>query len=230
MSFVSEGIRDAFKIIASGDREFVGTVLISLRAAGTSTLLAMLVGVPFGVFVAVRSFPGRRFVITILNTLMSLPTVVVGLLVYSFLSRQGPLGELGLLHTLAAMVTGQFILALPIIAGLTVTAVKSLDKRVRRTLKALGADPGQSFRMFLREARYGLFAGVVAGFGRVFAEIGVSMMLGGNIRGYTRNITTTIALETSKGEFALGFALGLVLLVVAFSVNGLFMLFQRKAR
>ena len=161
---------------------------------------------------------------------MSLPTVVVGLMVYSFLSRRGPLGELGLLYTQTAMVIGQFILAFPIIAGLSVGAVAGLDKRIRTTALSLGADTPQSFWMFVREARYGIMAAVMAGFGRVFAEVGVSMMLGGNIRGYTRNITTAMALETSKGEFAFGIALGLVLLTVALGVNILFSFLRERSR
>jgi tungstate transport system permease protein len=161
---------------------------------------------------------------------MSLPTVVVGLMVYSFLSRRGPLGDLGLLYTVTAMVVGQCILAFPIVTGLTISSVKGLDKRIKTTIKSLGADPLQGFLMFLHEGRFGILAAVIAGFGRVFAEIGVSMMLGGNIKGYTRNITTAIALETSKGEFALGIALGLVLLIVAFGVNILLSFVQRKAQ
>jgi len=187
-------------------------------------------GVPFGILIANREFPGRNAVITILNTLMSLPTVVVGLLVYSFLSRRGPLGELGLLYTQTAMVIGQFLLAFPIISGLAVTSVMSLDRRLHAAVLSLGADPSQSFRMFLHEARFGLVAAVITGFGRVFAEVGVSMMLGGNIRTYTRSITTAIALETSKGEFALGIALGIVLLTVALVINVMFNTLRCKAQ
>lgn len=229
MDTIGSGFVDALRIILTLDREFVGIVLVSLKVAGLSTCLAMLAGVPVGVLVAEARFPGRQAVITLLNTLMSLPTVVVGLLVYSFLSRSGPLGAWGLLYTQTAMVIGQWLLAFPIVAGLTVAAVSGLDRRIGRTLKALGADGRQGFVMFLREARLGLLAAVVAGFGRVFAEIGVSMMLGGNIRGYTRNITTAIAMETSKGEFALGVALGLVLLSVALAVNVLLGILRRRA-
>lgn len=229
MDFLADGLFEAVRIVATFDREFGAVVLVSLSVSLSSTLLAALCGVPFGILVAEKRFPGRQAVITVLNTLMSLPTVVVGLMVYSFLSRRGPLGELGLLYTRTAMVIGQCILIFPIISGLTVAAIRGLDKRIRITIAALGADSAQGFRMFLREARFGILAAVVAGFGRVFAEIGISMMLGGNIRGYTRNITTAIALETGKGEFALGIALGLVLLTVALGVNVMFGLLQRKA-
>lgn len=230
MEYISSGFGEALRIILGGHPEFLATVWVSVKVATLSTLLATAVGVPVGVLVADRSFPGREGLITVLNTLMSLPTVVVGLLVYSFLSRRGPLGGLGLLYTQTAMVAGQFILAFPIIAGLAVASVSGLDRRVRVTALSLGADPSQSFRMFLHEARFGVLAAIVAGFGRVFAEVGVSMMLGGNIRGYTRNITTWIALENSKGEFGLGIALGLVLLAVALVINILFGLFRRRAR
>jgi len=230
MDYIWEGVRDSLRIIVGLEPEFLSTVLVSLKVSFLSTALATAAGVPFGMWVAEARFPGRRVIITVLSTLMSLPTVVVGLMVYSFLSRRGPLGELGLLFTPAAMVIGQFILAFPIIAGLAVSSVVGLDERIRATALSLGADRAQSFRMFLREARYGIMAAVMAGFGRVFAEVGVSMMLGGNIRGYTRNITTAMALETSKGEFAFGIALGLVLLTVALAVNILFSLFRERSR
>lgn len=229
MDCIADGFAEALRLIFSADREFMAIVGVSLLVALTSTALATLSGVPFGVLVAHRSFPGRGGIITVLNTLMSLPTVVVGLTVYSVLSRRGPLGGLGLLYTRTAMVMGQWILAFPIVGGLTVAAVKGLDRRVHATALSLGASPGQGFRMFLHEARFGVLAAVVAGFGRVFAEVGVSMMLGGNIRGYTRNITTAIALETSKGEFALGIALGVVLLAVALAINVLVAVFRRKS-
>ena len=230
MENITYGFFEAIRIIATFDREFVKIVLVSLIVACSSTLLATLSGVPFGIFVAQKAFRGRKAVTTVLNTLMSLPTVVVGLMVYSFLSRSGPLGAMGLLYTRTAMVIGQFILAFPIISGLTIASIRSVDKRIHTTVVSLGADPKQGFVMFLHEARFGILAAIAVGFGRVFAEIGVSMMLGGNIRGYTRNITTAIALETSKGEFSLGIALGIVLLTVALSINVLFGWFQKKAK
>ncbi|MCK5850741.1 MAG: ABC transporter permease [Kiritimatiellae bacterium] len=227
---MNNGITEAFRIIYTLDAEFLKIVWISVKVSFISISLAALAGVPFGIFVAQKRFPGRQIVITVLNTLMSLPTVVVGLMVYSFLSYHGPLGRMGLLFTQTAMVIGQFILAFPIIAGLTISSVRALDKRIHETILSLGANSAQGIRTFLREARFGILAAVVAGFGRVFAEIGVSMMLGGNIRGYTRNITTAIALETSKGEFAMGIALGLILLTMAFAIHATFAGFQRKMR
>ena len=228
MDYLGEGLTEALRMILAFDREFAAIVAVSLKVATLSTCLATLLGVTVGIAVAENRFRGRQAVITLLNTLMSLPTVLVGLLAYAFISRRGPLGELGLLYTQSAMVAGQTILAFPIIAGLVLASVSSLDRRVRATATSLGADTGQSFRILLREARYGVLAAVVAGFGRVFAEVGVSMMLGGNIRNYTRNITTAIALETSRGEFGLGIALGIVLLGVALGVNVALGLLRRR--
>ncbi|MCG2712322.1 MAG: ABC transporter permease [Candidatus Omnitrophica bacterium] len=230
MDYIANGLKEALRIIFSFEREFLSIVAVSIKVSFSSTLLAAITGVPFGIFIAQKKFPGRDCVFTLLNTLMSLPTVVVGLMVYSFLSRRGPLGELGLLYTLSAMIIGQFILIFPIISGLTVTAVRSLDKRIKTTVISLGADSVQGFWMFLREARLGIAAAIIAGFGRVFAEVGVSMMLGGNIKAYTRNITTAIALETSKGEFALGIALGIVLLTVAFTINFFLTKLQKRLK
>lgn len=229
MDYITQGFAQALRIILSGDAEFISIVGTSLLVSFISTLLATATGVPVGVFVARRQFRGRQAVLTVLNTLMSLPTVVVGLMVYSFLSRRGPLGEAGLLYTRTAIIIGQWILAFPIVAGLVAATVQGLDQRIHKTALALGADSGQSFRIFLHEARFGILAAVMAGFGRVFAEVGVSMMLGGNIKGYTRTITTAIALESSKGEFALGIALGMVLLTVALGVNVLFGLLRGRS-
>jgi tungstate transport system permease protein len=228
LEFVLAGVKEAFWIIISFDMEFLEIALVSLKVSFASIALASLSGVPFGILLARKQFPGRNFITSLVNASMSVPTVVVGLLVYSLLSRSGPLGDLGLLYTLTAMIIGQALLAFPIVSGLTLAAMNSLDKRIPVTIASLGATAYQSALMYLREARYGIAAAVTAGFSRVFAEIGVSMMLGGNIKGYTRNITTAIALETGKGEFAIGIALGLVLLITAVVINLLFNRFQSK--
>jgi len=221
---------EALHIILTADREFVGIVCLSLLVSLSSTTIATVCGLPLGIIVARHPFRGRDAVITTLNTLMSLPTVLVGLLVYFMLASRGPFGELRLLYSRPAIVIGQSILAFPLIMGLTVGAIRSLDDRIHGTIVSLGADAVQGFRMFVYEARYGILAAVMAGFGRVFTEIGISMMVGGNIKGYTRTITTAIALETSKGEFALAMALGIVLLIVAFMINLLFVYVQRKGK
>ena len=206
-------------MIVSLDPEVVSAVRTSLSVALWSVLLASLAGIPAGVVIGACKFPLKRLVLTCLNTLMALPTVVVGLVVYGMISRQGPLGELGLLFTPTAMVIGQSILAAPIIANYTVSAIQGADRRILPTAMTLGAGPLHGFLLLVREVRFGIMAAVIAGFGRVIAEVGAAMMLGGNIRGYTRTMTTAIALETSKGEFAFGLALGLVLMVTALGVN-----------
>ncbi|UCE18940.1 MAG: ABC transporter permease [Gemmatimonadota bacterium] len=228
MQYLFEGIAKALSLISSLDPEVLSAVWVSLRTSVTAIAFASLIGVPIGFLVATHNFRGKRPVVLLLNTLMALPTVVVGLIVYSFLSRQGPLGPLGLLYTPSAMVVGQFILATPIVAALTLTAVQGIDPRVRQTAVTLGANRLQLAMTMTSEARFAITAAIIAGFGRIIAEVGSAMMLGGNIRGYTRTMTTTIALETSKGEFALGIALGVILLIVAFTVNILFQALQRR--
>ena len=181
--------------------------------------MAALFGVPLGLWLGLSKFRGRRLMITLLNTLMALPTVVVGLVLFGLFSRQGPLGPLGLLFTPLAMIAGQVVLATTIVANLVLAAVTGADRRIINTALTLGASQLQAALQLLREIRFGVMAAVIAGFGRVIAEVGVAMMLGGNIRGTTRTMTTAIALETSKGEFAFGLSLGLVLLGVALLVN-----------
>jgi tungstate transport system permease protein len=228
MDYILEGLKAAVKLIITLDREMFSIAFVSLKVSTLSTLLATLLGIPFGFMVAIKDFWGKRGVITMLNTLMALPTVVIGLLVYSFISRRGPLGAIGLLYTPGAMVIGQTILAFPIIAAFSLSATFGVDKRVEKTALTLGANDLQTALFILAEGRFAFLSAIIAGFGRVFAEVGVSMMLGGNIRGFTRNITTAIAFETGKGEFALGIALGIILLSVAFSINILFHHFQHK--
>ncbi|MFC1496607.1 ABC transporter permease [Candidatus Margulisiibacteriota bacterium] len=191
----------------------------SVRIAITSAALATAVGIPLGLFLAIKKFRGKRLVATILNTLTAIPTVVIGLLVYSFIARQGPLGSYGLLFTPAAILIGQFILALPIITAMAFSITCGKEERIVKTAYGLGAGPLEAYKIFLWEIKIPLLAAVMAGFGRVIGEVGVSMMLGGNIYRYTRTMTTAIALETSKGEFAFGLTLGLVLLAVALGVN-----------
>lgn len=228
MEYILGGIKEALKLILSLDTDIFSTVFLSLRVSATATLFSSLVGVPLGFIIGGSEFRGKKVLITIFNTLLALPTVVIGLLVYSFISRQGPLGPLGLLFTPNAMVIGQFILATPIIVALTISATQAVDTRVRLTAMTLGAGPLRTALTVLSEARFALMAAVIAGFGRVIAEVGCALMIGGNIKGYTRIMTTSIALETSKGEFGFGLALGFILLTVAFSVNILFHYAQSK--
>ncbi len=228
MDYLFSGFKQACALILSLDSEIITITLISLKISTIAILFSSIISVPLGFIIGVNSFRGKSIVITILNTLMAFPTVVVGLLVYSMVSHQGPLGPLGLLFTPSAMIIGQFILATPIIVALTISATQGIDPRVRKTAVVLGANAFQSGVAILLEARFALIAAVVAGFGRIIGEVGSSMMLGGNIRGFTRNIPTAIALETSKGEFSLGLALGFILLSVALGINFFLRFLQRK--
>lgn len=203
-------------------------VWTSLYTSSTSIAIAAILGVPTGLWLGLNKFRGRQGVIALLNTMMALPTVVVGLLLFGLLSRQGPLGPLGLLFTPMAMIAGQTVLATPIVANLVLAAVTGADKRIIDTALTLGANRLQAATQLLREIRFGVMAAVIAGFGRVIAEVGVAMMLGGNIRNSTRTMTTAIALETSKGEFAFGLALGMILLSVALVVNLFLNILQQR--
>lgn len=228
MEFLANAMHTALGLIFSCDTEVVAAVKTSLIVATCSILSASVLAIPFGITVGVIEFPGKKFLITILNTMMALPTVVIGLLVYGILSRQGPLGELGLLFTPTAMVIGQTFLAMPIVTNYAFTSVKGADPRIIPTALTLGASRASSMAQLVIEIRFALLAAVIAGFGRVLSEVGVAMMLGGNIRSYTRTMTTAIALETSKGEFAFGLALGLILMAVAFLVNMLLTFLQQR--
>ncbi|ALC15856.1 ABC-type tungstate transport system, periplasmic component [Desulfuromonas soudanensis] len=228
MGFLFESFQHAISLILSFDREVFDTVWTSLYTSTVAILLAAAVGVPFGTFLGLGRFPGKRAALTLLNTLMALPTVVVGLVLFGLFSRQGPLGSWGFLFTPMAMIAGQMVLATPIVANYTVAAVAGADPRIMTTALTLGASRLRAMRQLLVETRFGIVAAIVAGFGRVIAEVGVAMMLGGNIRGYTRTMTTAIALETSKGEFAFGLALGIVLLAVALVVNLFLNLLQQR--
>lgn len=219
MDFLLDTAREAFRLLWDRDPDTLRAVGISLKVSAASSALAAALGIPLGFLVGMKRFPGRRAAVVLLHTSMAVPTVVVGLFVYFLICRRGPLGELGLLFTPWAMVAGQTLLALPILAAFTLAAVEGADARIAETARTLGATRAREAWAVLTECRAGVAAAVAAGFGRVFAEVGVSMMLGGNIRGVTRNIPTTIALETGKGEFAMGLALGAVLLLVALAVN-----------
>ncbi|MFC1896304.1 ABC transporter permease [Thermodesulfobacteriota bacterium] len=222
MGFLLDSFFSAVLLILRLDPELLEVVSVSLKVSSASTFIATLMGAPVGVFIALNEFRGKRVLITFLNTLLALPTVVIGLFVYAFISRRGILGPLGLLYTQKAIVIGQVILITPIIATLTISAISRIDERYRKTALSLGADAVQSALVVLREARFGVIAALIVAFGRVIAEVGISMMLGGNAKGFTRTITTAMALEYDKGEFVLSVALGIVLLLVSFSLNLVF--------
>jgi tungstate transport system permease protein len=229
MDLLIDSFRSALLLVLSFDHELLVIVGCSLKVSGIATLLASIFGLPLGFVVAFTSFPGKRLTITCLNTLLALPTVVIGLVVYSFISRRGILGSLDLLYTQTAMIIGQIILIVPVITTLTIAAINRIDKRYRITALTLGANQYQMAWVIFKEARYGVIAAVIAAFGRVIAEIGISMMLGGNAKGFTRTMTTAMALEYDKGEFVLAVALGLILMGFAFGINLMFHLFQGRS-
>ncbi len=228
MGFFWDSLRSAVGLIWSADPELVQIVGLSLKVSISSTLVAGCLGVPLGFVVGFNEFRLKRAVITVLNTLLALPTVVIGLFVYTLISRRGPLGMLDLLYTPGAMVIGQVLLILPVITAFTIAALSRVDKRYRRTAQTLGAGPLHTALVVFREARDAIVAAVVAAFGRVISEIGISMMLGGNARGFTRTMTTAMALEYDKGEFVLAVALGAVLLTISLLMNILLNYFQGK--
>ncbi len=209
----------AFELLFSGDPEVYIIAWTSIRISLFSTFFTTLISLPLGLLLGLKEFRGKKAIIVVLNSLMALPTVVIGLLVYSLISRSGPLGFMGILFTPAAIVLGQTVLSFPIVTSMIFGALNKLDKQLPETLVTLGSSKQQIFWMTLRERKIAILSAVFGGFGRVIGEVGVSMMLGGNIRLYTRTLTTAIALETSKGEFALGIALGIILMIIAFSIN-----------
>jgi tungstate transport system permease protein len=221
-----EATQQAFARLFAGDAELWTIVWISLKVSLSALLLATPFAVALGFSVASHRFVGRRAIVVLLQGLLSFPTVVVGLILYLLLSRSGPLGAWHLLFTQDAMILGQAVIAFPVLAAFTLAAVHGADPRLRETAASLGAGPLRSALTSLYEVRFAVIAGVLNGFGRVISEVGCSMMVGGNIAGITRNIPTAIALETSKGEFAQGIALGAVLMAFALGVTGLLALLQ----
>src|SRR5215470_19182986 len=219
MDLLVDGFRQAFGLLASGDAEIRGVLWLSLLVSTTATLVALLMGVPAGVVLALARFPGRRLLISAVNAGMGLPPVVVGLFVSIILWRSGPLGALEILYTPAAIVIAQAVIASPVVTGITVAAVQNVSESFRLQLLGLGASRPQMVWVVLREARLPMLAAVMAGFGGVISEIGASMMVGGNIKGETRTLTTAMVLETGKGNFEIAIALSLLLLVLVFGVN-----------
>ncbi|NQT55253.1 MAG: ABC transporter permease [Desulfobacteraceae bacterium] len=230
MDFLIDSFLSAVMLLWSLDPEIYFIIYISIKVSLSSTLIAGILGVPTGFLISFKEFHGKRVVITALNSLLALPTVVIGLLVYAFISRRGILGILDLLYTQTAMVIGQVILIFPVVASLTIAAISHIDDRYRKTAMTLGATHFQMALVIFREARFGMIAAIIAAFGRVIAEVGISMMLGGNAKGYTRTMTTAMALEYDKGEFVLGVALGIVLLFMSFSMNIFFNYLQGRNR
>jgi len=222
------GFTKAVQLIVTLDPEVIEIAGRSLAITTTSCLLATALCIPLGGLIHFNSFHGKRALINVIQTLYSVPTVVVGLLVFLLFSRAGPLGEMGLLFTPTIMVIGQALLITPILIGLTISALNSVNKAVSETAMALGADRVQSSLLVMREARFGMLTAIIMGFGRAISEIGLAMMVGGNIRGFTRVLTTAIALETSKGDIELSIALGIILITVALIINVLLNRLQQR--
>ena len=219
MDYLFRGFIQAIKLLLSGDPETYAAVGATVQVSGFSMLASLVIGVPLGFALGHFRFPGRRQLRLAVDTLLALPTVFIGLLVYAMISRQGPLGHLGLLFTLPGIAVGQTILALPIVIALSATAIEDMDANLHVTLLSLGANRHQVLLSSLWEVRHGILAAALTAYGRVMTEVGISMMVGGNIKWHTRTITTAIALETNKGMFSTGIALGLVLLLIAFGVT-----------
>lgn len=219
MELFLDSAREAVRLLLSGNAYLWDVVLLSLRVSGAAVLLGVILGMPLGAAVALGRFRGRRLLVALIHTGFALPPVVVGLVIYMLFSRSGPAGALELLFTPTAMVVAQAVLAMPYVAGITLAAVQAVPPDVRLQAAALGAGRARALWMHLREARLGLAAAVVAGFGAVISEVGAVMLVGGNIVGETRVMTTAIVLETRRGNFATALALGLLLLLIAFAVN-----------
>jgi tungstate transport system permease protein len=230
VGLIAEGFLRAGALLAAADAELLGITWLSLKLSGAATVLSLLVGMPLGTVLALVRFPGRGLVVALVNTGMGLPPVVVGLFVSIMLWRSGPLGALELLYTPTAIVVAQFVIAVPVVTGLTLAAVQQIPERFRLQVQALGASRLQLLGILIREARLPLLAALMAGFGAVISEVGASLMVGGNIRGQTRVLTTATVLETSKGNFDVAIALSILLLTLTFLVNWALTWIQQRGR
>ncbi len=228
MDFILDGFIRAIDLLFSGNAETYSAIFATVKVSSYSIVCSLIIGIPLGFGLGYFDFRTKKTMRTVVDTLMALPTVFIGLLVYAFLTHRGPMGHAGLLFTLPGIAIGQTILALPIVIGLTATAVESLDNQLRITIMSMGANRRQLFISSLWESRHGILAGAIVAYGRVMTEVGISMMVGGNIKWHTRTITTAIALETNKGQFGMGVALGVVLLAIAFCVNFSVSLLRRR--
>lgn len=228
MNLFTDGFQEAIQLLTSGNESVYSAITTTITVSSWSLFISLIIGLPLGFLLGYYNFPGKAVVRTIVDTLLALPTVVIGLIAYTMLSQVGPLGSFGLLFSQEAIIMGQIVLGLPIIIALTATQVEAVDKRLYVSLKGLGASSKQILVATLIEARFGLMTAAMTAYGRIITEIGISMMVGGNIKYHTRTVTTAIALETGKGEFVTGIALGLVLFVVALTVNIALSMLKRK--
>jgi tungstate transport system permease protein len=230
VDLIFEGLKKAFFLLITLDPEVMGITLLSLQISGTATLVSLFIGISVGTTVALSRFPGRRFTVSLINTGMGLPPVVVGLFVTIFLWRNGPLGLLEILYTPTAMIIAQAIIATPIVMGITLAAIQQLPQKLRLQILALGATRLRMVWILIKEAKLPLLAAVMAGFGGVISEVGASIMVGGNIKGYSRVLTTATVMETSRGNFDIAIALGIILLLLAYFINLILTQIQQRER
>ncbi len=230
MELIFEGIKKAFILLFTFDPEVMGITLLSLKVSGIATFISLLIGINVGAIVALSTFPGKKIIVSLINTGMGLPPVVAGLFVSIFLWRNGPLGFLGLLYTPSAMIIAQAIIATPIVMGITVASIQQLPRKMRLQILALGASGTQMVWTLIKEAKLPLLAAMMAGFGGVISEIGASIMVGGNIKGYSRVLTTATVMETSKGNFDIAIALSIILLLLAYLINLILTHIQQRER
>ena len=230
MQMILDGLREALRLLVTLDPEIVRIVVLSLKVSGIATLVALIIGLSGGVALAFLRFPGRNIVVAAVNTGMGVPPVVVGLFVSILLWRNGPLGMLELLYTPTAMIVAQVVIATPIVMGISLAALQALPEKLRWQAVGLGASRLQTVWILVREARLPLLAAVMAGFGGVISEIGASIMVGGNIKGYTRVLTTATVMETSRGNFEIAIGLGIILLLLTFGVNATLTKIQQRER
>lgn len=230
MELLVNGLTKAFKLLLSGDPEIFQIAYLTLKVSGTATLVSLIVGVPLGLFLAVSSFRFRKALVGAVNTGMGLPPTAVGLWVSLLLWRNGPLGMLGLMYTPTAMVIAQSAIAIPMVTGLTMASVQQLNPKISLQILALGASPGQFWWLIIRECRFGVLAAVIAGLGSVISEVGASMSVGGNVRYYSRVLTTSIVLEVSKGNFDVALALSFILMTLSYSITFALTIVQQKRR
>lgn len=229
MDYLIEGFFSAFILLFQGHEETYDAVFTTLEVSSLSIIISLIIGLPCGFALSYYDFPLKKHIRAVVDTLLSLPTVVVGLLVYAFITSKGPLGNLNLLFHTSGIIAGQVILILPIVISLSSSGMDTLDERLRPTLITLGAGPRRILLSTLYESRFAMMTAAATAYGRAISEVGVSMMVGGNIKWHTRTITTAITLETGKGEFAMGIALGIILLMISFTVNLALIFFRRRA-
>ncbi|MFT8315101.1 MAG: ABC transporter permease [Clostridium sp.] len=230
MDMIIRGIIQAFQLLISGDRDILNIVIVTLKVSGIATLISVIIGVPLGTWMALKEFKGKNILSSLVNFGMGLPPVVVGLIVSLMLWRYGPLGDMQIMYTVPAMIIAQTLVASPIITGLSFAAILNINSKLRLQLLSLGAEPLQVSLILIKEAKLGLMAAVIAGFGRVISEVGASMMVGGNIKGKTRILTTAIVLEVDKGNYDIAIVIALILLLITYVIVSLLTFLQHNER